>query len=340
MQFGIFGGAKINTDAAAGDVGMAGDSVGLAHYIKYVLAAERLGFSHVFMVEHHFTGVEQVSSSLSLLNYLAAKTQRIRLGTAVIVLPWHNPALLAEQVATLDVLSGGRFDFGVGKGYRPTEFEGFGVAPAEAQSRFDETLGFLKQAWTARERFTHRGPHWVFNNIVVEPSPVQRPHPPIWMGAGSPDSIRRAAAEGVNLLLDQVGAIDLTMQRVAIYREERARLGLPQDGAQIAATRGLWIVDTEAERQAALDQHAAALERAGALKLGNLAGSEGRETYRNSDAPLIGTPEQISAQIAALQAGGLEILLFADIRASVATLERFAAEVMPRFQSRPVTVGA
>ena len=108
MRFGLFGGAR----ALRG--GPYGDSDGYADYIAYVREAEALGFDSVFLVEHHFTGHGQVSASLSLLSYLAACTTRIRLGTAVVVLPWHNPVLVAEQAGTLDLLSGGRFDFGVG----------------------------------------------------------------------------------------------------------------------------------------------------------------------------------------------------------------------------------
>ena len=100
MRFGLFGGAR--TKRAVG----LGDSHGYKDFIDYVVEAERLGFQHMFMVEHHFTGQGQVSASMTLLAYLAAKTQRIRLGTAVVVLPWHNPVLVAEQAATLDLLSG------------------------------------------------------------------------------------------------------------------------------------------------------------------------------------------------------------------------------------------
>ena len=99
MKFGLFGGAK-----SAGE-GSVGDSLGYRKYIDYVVRAEELGFHSVFVVEHHFTGVGQLSASLNFLSYLAARTQRMRLGTAVVVLPWHHPVLLAEQVATLDLLS-------------------------------------------------------------------------------------------------------------------------------------------------------------------------------------------------------------------------------------------
>src|SRR5579863_7897436 len=141
MKFGLFGGAR-----ARG--GPAGDSEGYHEFIKYVVAAEDLGFSSVFLVEHHFTGFGQVSASLNLLSYLAARTRHIRLGTAVVVLPWHNPVLIAEQAATLDLLSGGRVDFGVGKGYRQAEFDGFCIPIAEANERFDEAMEIIRKAWT------------------------------------------------------------------------------------------------------------------------------------------------------------------------------------------------
>ncbi|HEY5299342.1 MAG TPA: LLM class flavin-dependent oxidoreductase, partial [Acetobacteraceae bacterium] len=114
MRFGLFGGARTKRGIDLGT----GDSHSYRGFIDYVVEAERLGFDSVFLVEHHFTGQGQVSASLTLLAYLAARTSRIRLGTAVVVLPWHNPVLIAEQAATLDLLSGGRLDLGVGKGYR------------------------------------------------------------------------------------------------------------------------------------------------------------------------------------------------------------------------------
>ena len=128
MKFGLFGGAR-----ARG--GPADDSSGYHDFINYIVEAERLGFSSVFLVEHHFTGFGQISATLNFLTYLAAKTSRIRLGTAVLVLRWHNPALLAEQAATLDLLSNGRLDLGIGKGYRWGEFHGFCMPMEEASER-------------------------------------------------------------------------------------------------------------------------------------------------------------------------------------------------------------
>jgi len=137
MRFGLFGGARTDPGEQASDSRIYSD------YIDYICEAEELGFHSVFLVEHHFTGFGQVSATLNFLTYLAAKTTKMRLGTAVLVLPWHNPALLAEQAATLDLLSNGRFDFGVGKGYRWGEFHGFCIPMEEAEERYQETLAFL-----------------------------------------------------------------------------------------------------------------------------------------------------------------------------------------------------
>src|ERR1700733_7218954 len=130
MRFGLFGSAQANGSGLGAGVGQ-----GFHDYIDFNVEAESLGYHSTFLVEHHFTGWSQVSATLGLLTYLAARTRTLRLGTAVMVLPWHNPVLLAEQAATLDVLSGGRLDFGVGKGYRHSEFAGFCMPPEEAQAR-------------------------------------------------------------------------------------------------------------------------------------------------------------------------------------------------------------
>ena len=143
------------------------------------------------------------------------------------MLPWHNPVLLAEQAATLDLLSGGRLDFGIGKGYRYNEFAGFDVPMEEADARFDESLEVLLKAWTSAERFSHHGKYWRFNDIVVEPPSAQKPHPQIWMGAGGERSIRNVAERGFNLLLGQyaspadVGAEQLPGIRTAVEASGR-----------------------------------------------------------------------------------------------------------------------
>jgi probable F420-dependent oxidoreductase len=334
MRFGLFGGAR-----ARG--GPAGDSSAYHDFINYVAEAERLGFSSVFLVEHHFTGFGQVSASMSLLSYLAARTERIRLGTAVVVLPWHNPVIVAEQAATLDLLSNGRLEFGVGKGYREYEFSGFCIPQEEATARFDEAMEVIRKAWTTTGRFSFEGRYWHYDNIVVEPSPIQRPHPPFWLGAGSAESIRRAAHEGYNLLLDQIAPTDVIIDRVKTFREECAAAGRPYDPMMVGVTRGLQIVHNEEERKRAV------ITRREVLKnIGDLARGPGAERYANikkdedsfvlDDAPLLGTPEEIIAQLKRLQAGGVENVLFAAPGASVAHLRTFAEEIMPAFNGNPM----
>jgi len=336
MKFGLFGGAR-----ARG--GPAGDSHAYHDFINYVVEAERLGFSSVFLVEHHFTGFGQVSASVNLLTYLAARTDRIRLGTAVVVLPWHNPILVAEQAATLDLLSNGRLDFGVGKGYRSYEFSGFCIAPEEATERFEEAMEVIRKAWTTQGRFSYQGKRWRFDNVLVEPSPIQQPHPPFWLGAGSADSIRRAAREGYNLLLDQIAPTELIIDRVHTFRQECQRIGRPYDPMMVGVTRGLQIVHNEEERKRAI------VTRRNVLKnIGDLARGPGAEHYANikedeesfvlDDAPLLGTPEEIIASLKRLEAGGVENVLFAAPGASVAGLRTFAEEIMPAFDREPMAL--
>jgi len=218
MRFGLFGSASARRGGAEFD-----SSEGFRDFIDYNVEAEALGFHSTFVVEHHFTGYGQVSATLNLLTWVGARTRRLRLGTAVMVLPWHNPVLLAEQAATLDLLSGGRLDFGIGKGYRYNEFAGFRMSMEEADARFEECLEVLLKAWTADEPFSHRGKYWEFDDIVVEPPPAQKPHPQIWMGAGSERSIRQVAAHGFNLLLGQYASLT----RLVAAASTRCRSGSP-----------------------------------------------------------------------------------------------------------------
>jgi alkanesulfonate monooxygenase SsuD/methylene tetrahydromethanopterin reductase-like flavin-dependent oxidoreductase (luciferase family) len=326
MKFGLFGGARAKRG------GPSGDSHGYGDFVDYVIGAEKLGYASVFLVEHHFTGYAQVSASLTLLSYLAARTRTIRLGTAVVVLPWHNPVLVAEEAATLDLLSGGRLDFGVGKGYRDYEFSGFCVPMEEATERFDEAIEVIRKAWTTAGRFSHHGKRWNFDNVVVEPAPVQHPHPPFWLGAGSTESIRRAAREGYNLLLDQIGSTDLTIERVAVFREECAKHGRAYQPTMVGVTRGLQIVRTAEERQKALQTRVQVIKN-----IGSLARGPGAERYTNpagfsaasDDAPLLGTPAEIIARLRKLKAGGVGYVLLVDPAPSLASLVAFASEIMP-----------
>ncbi|MSQ21223.1 MAG: LLM class flavin-dependent oxidoreductase [Betaproteobacteria bacterium] len=329
MKFGLFGGAKVQRGASTAD------SHGYRTFIDYVKTAEALGYESLFMVEHHFTGQGQVSASLNMLSYLAACTTRMRLGTAVVVLPWHNPVLIAEQVATLDVLSGGRVDFGVGKGYRDNEFDGFCIPIEEATERFDEAIEVIRKAWTSTGRFSHQGKRWRFHEVVVEPEPVQRPHPPFWMGAGSADSIRRAARDGYSLLLDQVADIDEVIEKVRIYREACLAAGRPYSPMQVGLTRALHIVRTEEERAKALATRKEVLKTISSIARPlkpKTPGSYADPNIAGDDAALLGTPAEIIAKLRRLQAGGVEYILLVGYGDLNRSLREFAEEIMPHVQ--------
>src|SRR5438067_2133198 len=240
MRFGLFGSAAARrpnlSEAAEFD-----SSEGFRDFIEYNVEAEALGFHGSFVVEHHFTGYGQVSATINLLTWLGARTRTLRLGTAVIVLPWHNPVLLAEQAATLDLLSGGRLDFGVGKGYRYNEFAGFCVDMEEADARFDEALSVITQAFTNNAPFSHQGRYWQYDNITVEPPPAQRPHPPFWMGAGSQRSVAEVARRGYNLLLGQYDLAEDVVGLVAQFKADVEARGRAFDPMEVGVARAVHI---------------------------------------------------------------------------------------------------
>src|SRR5579884_3409708 len=249
MQFAVFGSAEAGSDRAGASLGQ-----GFHDFVELNVEAEALGYAATFLVEHHFTGWNQVSATLQLLTWLAAHTTTLRLGTAVLVLPWHNPVLLAEQAATLDLLSDGRLDFGVGKGYRYNEFAGFCCPMEEADARFDESMAVITKAFTSDEPFSHRGRFWQYDNIVVEPPTAQRPHPPFWMGAGSERSVRQVAERGYNLLLGQYDMPDDVVRFIAQFRADVIARGRTYDPMEVGVARAVHFADTKEELDAALER--------------------------------------------------------------------------------------
>src|SRR5262249_40321763 len=141
------------------------------------------------------------------------------------------------------------------------EFHGFQIAPDEAEARFEEAVALMTRAWTTRGRFSHRGRFWNFADIVVEPPPAQRPHPPLWVAAGSEASIRRAAVRGFNLILDQYASAEALAERIAIYRDERKAHGLAFDPMQVVVARQLYVARDAPDTRAALARQAAYTQR-------------------------------------------------------------------------------
>jgi alkanesulfonate monooxygenase SsuD/methylene tetrahydromethanopterin reductase-like flavin-dependent oxidoreductase (luciferase family) len=328
-------------DSDFSEVPRPGDSgAGFREFVDFNVEAEALGYHSTFLVEHHFTGFGQVSATLNLLTWIGARTTTLRLGTAVIVLPWHNPVLLAEQVATLDLLSGGRLDFGIGKGYRYNEFAGFCMPMEEAEERFDESLAVMLKAWTTDEPWSHRGKYWQFEKVVVEPPTAQKPHPPLWMGAGSPASIKKVAAHGYRLLLDQFASIEQIGERIALFKAEVEAQGRTFDPMSVGVTRSINIVNNSAELEHALDTRVASRRRIerlaqrpdGESHSSIMSFADLRESAAAS--ALYGTPDAVAAKLQALQDMGAEYVLL-NSAGGLPTLRRLAKDVLPVFAGTP-----
>jgi alkanesulfonate monooxygenase SsuD/methylene tetrahydromethanopterin reductase-like flavin-dependent oxidoreductase (luciferase family) len=335
MQFGLFCSPKADAPGFGPETGQ-----GFRDYLDFNVEAEALGYCSSFSVEHHFSGWNQASATLMLLMALAMRTKSLRLGTAVLVVPWHNPVLLAEQAATLDLLSNGRFDFGIGKGYRHGEFKGFAVPREEADARFDEALEVITRAFTSRERFSHHGRFWRFDDVVVEPPPMQVPHPPFWVAAGHPQSIRNAAARGFNLILDQYASPEALAERIGIYRAEREAHGLGFRPDQVAVARQLYIARDKADKEAALEKQAQYTRRTiNAARLPD--GKTGSHVLAYADKAgateenaMFGTPDEIGAMLGKLRGAGVHYILL-TISGGTDQLRRFAREIMPAFATPP-----
>lgn len=160
---------------------------------------EHLGYDAVFLAEHAFFPHGKPSPHVILGN-IAARTKRLRLGTAVSVLPWHNPIEQAQDYATVDLLSDGRLNFGVGRGLFKGEFDGYGIPWAEAEERFNESLDIILGAWRG-EPFSYEGKFYRVPEVTIMPSPVQKPHPPLWQPCLSPSTMEKAVRRGITPIL-------------------------------------------------------------------------------------------------------------------------------------------
>jgi len=205
--------------------------------MELMYESETLGFDSVWPAEHHFSEYGYCASPQVSLAAVAAKTKRIRLGTGVVVLPFHNPIRVAEDFAFLDLMSDGRVDFGVGRGYQPIEFKGFGIADKQADSRamFDEGIELVRRCWTD-ERVNFKGKYYQVEDLEVRPKPYQQPHPPIYMACLSPSTFKLAGRHGFNVMTS--GAFGLTAEQakqgVADYRAGRAEAGHDPAGGKVA----------------------------------------------------------------------------------------------------------
>jgi alkanesulfonate monooxygenase SsuD/methylene tetrahydromethanopterin reductase-like flavin-dependent oxidoreductase (luciferase family) len=188
--------------------------------------AETLGFESVWPVEQHFDPeLSILPSPLLLLAALAERTRDLRLGIAIVLLPLSHPVRIAEEIATLDVISNGRVEFGIGRGSLPEHFKGFGIAQSESRERFLEALDIIRQAWT-NERISHLGRFFEIGEVAVVPKPVQQPYPPIRVAANSPDTFEMMGKIGLPIFVaSQVNPFPRIREYLPLYQEARAAAG-------------------------------------------------------------------------------------------------------------------
>ncbi|HUN42209.1 MAG TPA: LLM class flavin-dependent oxidoreductase [Acetobacteraceae bacterium] len=185
---------------------------------------EPLGFDSLFALEHHFTGYAMSPAPLQLLAYYAGRTQRIQLGTAVIVLPWHDPVRVAEQIALLDIMCGGRCLFGFGRGAASVEYEGFRIPMGEARPRFIEAARIIQQA-LASEYFEFQGEYYQIPRTAIRPRPISHPERRFYGTAVSPDSVEVMAKLGFSMLVIMQNEWPKAAADIVRYNEIAARQG-------------------------------------------------------------------------------------------------------------------
>lgn len=218
----------------------------VAEQLDLMESAEDLGFDSVWPAEHHFSEYGFCASPALSLAAIARRTKRLRLGTGVVVLPFHNPVRIAEDFAMLDNLSGGRVELGVGRGYQPIEYEGFGVDQTKSREIFDESLEVIRRAWTC-ERLDFEGKHYRFHDVEVRPKPLQRPHPPIWLAALSEETFAKAGQIGANLLCSPVfgGSLMVARERIERYRVALETEGHDAASREVGALVMVYVADTQ-----------------------------------------------------------------------------------------------
>jgi alkanesulfonate monooxygenase SsuD/methylene tetrahydromethanopterin reductase-like flavin-dependent oxidoreductase (luciferase family) len=207
---------------------------------RQIERAEELGFDSIWLTEHHLTDDGYLPSLMPMAAAIAARTKRLQIGTYVLLFPFYHPIKLAEDIAVVDVISGGRLRIGVGQAYRAEEFAAFGINKKQRLGRTLETVEILKRAWTG-ERFSFKGKYFELNDVRVLPRPVSRPHPELLWGVGAPKGIQRAAEMGLGFAT--VGAASA----IRIYRDALKAGGKDPSQFSIVGSRTVYIADSAQE---------------------------------------------------------------------------------------------
>ena len=278
----------------------AGDDPGrrLAETIEQVRLIRKLGFDSIWSGEHHVTDGYHYFPLLTLLTRLSAEADGLEVGSNIVLLPLHNPIEIAEIAAFLDVATGGRFNLGVGLGYRPEEFAMFSVPMKERVSRFTEAIEIIKRLWT-EDKVVHRGRHWQLDGVTIRPRPAQTPRPPIIVAAHVDAAVERAGRIGDGWAIVPTPRLPEVERHAEIFRKSRAAAGLPEARHVVR----LLEVSCAANEEAALRRAAPfLLAKYAAYASWGLPGLE----FRKEDAPevqlrklakdrfAVGTPAQVA----------------------------------------------
>lgn len=322
--------------------------------VEQAVAGEELGYHGFWLAEHHWTDYGICPSPPVLGAAIAARTQKIRIGVGVAILPYHDPRRLAEDYAMLDVLSNGRLDLGVGRGYAPLEFNGFGVPMDESRERFDEALAIMEGLW-GNEDFTYKGKYHSVDGVTLYPRPVQDPIP-VWLAAVSPDSFVKVGRSGRQFLsAPQITPIDKSRENYQTYLDEYRAAGHPERDLVLPMQRPVYAAATpEAAYKEPSESYMYYLAKnADQLKDAHKAGDSYRfyehaeRNIRRTEYDdvyekgllLFGDPERLIGQIEHLQEqlGLTDLICWMNIGGVqhdlvLKSMEIFANEVMPHFQ--------
>lgn len=306
----------------------------VAGLVDYVDALRDLGFDSVFGIHHYLSGLRTLQP-MPLLARLVDRSGEMQIGTGILILPLLHPVHVAEEVATLDQLSGGRFVLGVGSGYRKEEFEAFGLKRSDRTARLVESLEVMTKLWTG-EPVTHGGQHFQLEDASLSMLPAQRPHPPVWIGANSPEGITRAARLGHPWFAPANVKRNWAVGNLQTYREELVAAGFADEGRTYPIQRDLCIADSREEAFALVEPYVRASYGAYS-KYGMDYFDEMFEDFKEKSF-FFGTPDEVAARIEDFAAAGFNHFVFrtqwlgcpSDVSLGIA--ERFAREVMPRFK--------
>ncbi|HEU4429163.1 MAG TPA: LLM class flavin-dependent oxidoreductase [Myxococcota bacterium] len=294
---------------------------------------ERSGYDAIWLAEHHFTSYSVCPSVHVMATHIAARTRRLRIGTAVTLAAFYHPLRIAEEVALLDVLSGGRVNWGAGRGFDANEFASFGVAPEESAERFREAVEVVLAAWQS-ERLDFSGKFHRFANVEVLPKPLQQPHPPTWVAATSDSAIAWAAQRGHSILMDPHSTHAEIARKRESYRAQLEQHGHSFAGRTLPMARLIAIAPTDAQAEQ-VARRGASWTTASYVKAKSLSTFRGdgaeldpAEHYLK-DVILHGSPAKIVDHIQRLQSEMyLDYLMLAPL--SEKTFELFTNEVLPK----------